>query len=169
MQKLRFKVGHRAIISGNSNSHEFKIGQEIRITEVIENQVDESDYVGFDLKGKEYWYLIDKDLEEAGSNITDQMIEDAFNWSVETFGNENNDIQVRKIAHLHEEIDEILKEEDRDKKLIEYADSLILLLTAAKADGYNLKDLSGAWIEKMKINKARKWGKPNAKGYNKHI
>ena len=52
---------------------------------------------------------------------------------------------------------------------IEFADCFILLLDAARKEGLFAKDILKAIVNKMEINKARKWGKPDENGVMEHI
>ena len=52
---------------------------------------------------------------------------------------------------------------------LEFADCFILLLDAARKEGFSAKDILTAIVEKMEINKARKWGKPDVNGVMEHI
>lgn len=97
--------------------------------------------------------------------ITDIMIDGALDWSIKTFGDENKDIELRKLEHLKEEVNEIIyaitSGEPKEDLKIEYVDGLILLLTAARKSGFTLEDLKDGWEWKMQIKRKIKWGKPN--------
>lgn len=107
----------------------------------------------------------------------EKRVESALEWSIETFGNEENDISIRKISHMEEEVGELkeaLIKYKNDPSLLmnlkfEYVDNLILLLTSAKQEGIDLSELMTFWDAKMITNRNRKWGARNEKGYNKHI
>lgn len=100
------------------------------------------------------------------------MTEEQFNeitaWQKETFGQAT---AFSKIEHLKEEIEELAIDiaiDGIDKRL-EFADCFFLLFGAAAADGMTYQDICQAIQEKFEINKARKWGKPDANGVIEHI
>lgn len=68
-----------------------------------------------------------------------------------------------KIAHLKKEVREL---EEAPSDLVEMADCYILLLNLAEMAG---GDLLTEAKKKMKVNRARKWGKPDADGVCLHI
>lgn len=89
-------------------------------------------------------------------------------WQKETFGQAT---PLSKIAHLAEELQELvldLQENAPDRRL-EYADCFLLLFGSAAADGMSYEDICNCIEEKMVINRARKWGKPQANGVVNHI
>ena len=87
-------------------------------------------------------------------------------WQDTVFGH-NKETQGRgAIEHMKSEAEEIIKD---PKDLSEYADCLLLLLNALHCNGYNMDNLYQACKDKLKINKARTWGKRNKHGYIEHI
>lgn len=100
------------------------------------------------------------------------MSEDQFleitKWQKETFGKAT---PLSKLAHLQEEVIETIEAiKTKDNKTnLEFADCFLLLFGAANAYGMSYDDICDAIEEKMKINKARKWGKPNENGVVNHI
>lgn len=52
---------------------------------------------------------------------------------------------------------------------MEFADCFILLLNTASKCGFTMQELTDCAIEKMEINKNRKWGKPDKDGIVEHI
>jgi hypothetical protein len=95
----------------------------------------------------------------------EQIKEDIAEWSDATFGAERN--YTAPLYHLKEEVQETIE----SGELFEYADMFILLL-----DSYRMKyptlstdDLVKQCEIKLKINKARTWGKPDENGVVKHI
>lgn len=89
-------------------------------------------------------------------------------WQKETFPLAT---PLSKIEHLLQEIQE-LKEDiinNNPKKRLEYADCFLLLFGAAHADGFEYNDIDDFSIEKLEINRARKWGKPDSNGVVNHI
>lgn len=55
------EVGKEYRVIGNSNGHEFEIGEVVRITGRSD---DEGEYTAEYLNGRDYWYVVAKDLEE---------------------------------------------------------------------------------------------------------
>lgn len=97
-----------------------------------------------------------------------KQFEEISQWQKDTFGQATS---LSKIAHLAEELQELvvdLKEQNPDRRL-EFADCFFLLFGSAAADGMSYEDICNAIQEKFEINKARKWGKPNAEGVVNHI
>lgn len=97
-------------------------------------------------------------------------------FSDETFGTGNRNPAIA--MHLREEVEELIdalkkgKGSDPDKRhqlLFEYADCFILLLDSLRSCGFSTYDLIAASRAKMKINRKRKWGKPDKNGIIKHI
>jgi NTP pyrophosphatase (non-canonical NTP hydrolase) len=76
-----------------------------------------------------------------------------------------------KIHHLKEEVNELLSDirTNNPNRRLEYADCIFLLFGCAAADGFNYEDICNAIDEKFKINKKRKWGKPDENGVVKHL
>ena len=89
-------------------------------------------------------------------------------WQENTFVNATAH---SKACHLREEVEELINDLETDNKdrRLEFADCFILLYGAAKADGMTYEDIGRAVEEKMKINKTRKWGKPDSNGVIKHV
>ena len=104
--------------------------------------------------------------------MTSKQFTEITNWQDETFGYAT---ALSKLAHLKEEIKELVVETifNRGSKSkardMEYADCFILLFGAAASDGMSYQDIGRAIVEKMEINRKRKWGKPNADGVVNHI
>jgi len=84
--------------------------------------------------------------------------------SIDLFGNESNPLPT--LHHLAKEVKETI-ESPQDTS--EYADMLILLLGAFKRTGGNATDLVQAALDKVEINKNRKWGKADENGVIEHI
>lgn len=99
--------------------------------------------------------------------MTEQQFNEINIWQQNTF---KQSTALSKIAHLKEELAELeadLKNQSADRRL-EFADCFFLLFGAAAADGMSYEAVCNAIQEKFKINKARKWGKPDANGVVKH-
>lgn len=67
---------------------------------------------------------------------------------------------------LREEVEELIKNPTDD---MEFADCLLVLLDAYRAKGGNTEQLLHHCREKMKINRSRNWGTPDANGVFRHI
>ena len=89
-------------------------------------------------------------------------------WQKETFKGVTARSQV---AHLRDELEELDfdLEHRKPNARLEFADCFILLFGAATASGMDYDDIRNAIQEKMKINKARKWGAPKENGIINHI
>lgn len=89
-------------------------------------------------------------------------------WQGETFPNAD---ALSKAYHLKEEVDELIKDlkSNSPKRWSEYADCFMLLFGSASADGMSYEDICEAIEKKLKINRRRKWGKPDENGVVKHI
>lgn len=85
-------------------------------------------------------------------------------WTVEKFGNETNPLP--SLNHLKGEVLELI-EKPNDR--LEWADCFIILIHAAKKQGYSMNDIYSFIQEKHEINKTRKWSEPNEKGVCYHI
>lgn len=70
------------------------------------------------------------------------------------------------LKHLSEEVKE-LEEAPYDR--MEYADAFMLIVDCARRAGMAPRDLLHAAWTKLQINRNRKWGKPNAEGFCKHV
>jgi len=89
-------------------------------------------------------------------------------WQSETFPTAST---FSKIKHLQQEVEELLFEITTKGKGInhEFADCFMLLFGAAASEGLSYDDICKSIDEKMQINKARKWGKPDKNGVQNHI
>lgn len=96
---------------------------------------------------------------------------DVIEWQNKTF---KQSTAKSKVAHLSQEIkelnDELNKETQNDNEIrLEFADCFILLMGAAASYGLSYKDVVFAISAKMKINRKRKWGKPDKYGVVNHV
>ena len=80
-------------------------------------------------------------------------------WEEKTFPTAT---QETRITHLFREVKELQESNSPE----EAADCFILLLGHAHLGGY---DLLKQAVKKMKINKGRTWGQPDAEGVQEHI
>lgn len=89
-------------------------------------------------------------------------------WQKETFGQATAQ---SKILHLKQEVNELLLDViiKKSERRLEFADCFFLLFGAAAADGMTYEDIEACIAEKFEINKARKWGKPDANGVVNHV
>ena len=89
-------------------------------------------------------------------------------WQKKTFPNAT---ALSKVAHLQEEVEELSDDllTDNPDRRLEYADCILLIFGSAASDGMTYEDICNALDEKMKINKARKWGKPDKNGVVNHV
>jgi NTP pyrophosphatase (non-canonical NTP hydrolase) len=115
---------------------------------------------------------------------------DIFDWSNKTFGNGERTINITR--HLKKEIDEllvaltsyymgvhsnsissddgnVLLEKVHYRVRMELADCFILLMDIAAHAEIDTETILKDSMEKMKINKNRKWGTPDANGVVEHI
>lgn len=100
-----------------------------------------------------------------------KLMDDISEWSDNTFGDYERTIPI--LHHLKKEVPELIeaieKEGTISSALFEFADCFMLLLDAAHHHGYTADDILFATMEKLKINKKRKWGKPDENGVVEHI
>jgi hypothetical protein len=104
-----------------------------------------------------------------------KLADDIRQWSDATFGNQRNP----GIAyHLKKEVDELInaiiagtisQDLHNRKILMEYADCMMLLLDSATHSEFTVAEIYSATIEKLEINKNRKWGSPDENGVVEHI
>jgi|SRR5579871_2527215 len=103
--------------------------------------------------------------------MTEELFNEVTKWQKETFPTAT---ALSRVHHLKEEILELIKELDiphpsYSQLQQEYADCFLLLFGSASASGMNYSDICCAIEMKMKINKSRRWGKPDENGVIKHI
>ena len=107
-------------------------------------------------------------------NDLQKLINEIGQWSESTFSHQNS---ISKLHHLQKEVAELIhaiemepsEPEKKSEAYLEFADCFILLLDAARKHGFTANDILSAIIEKMEINKARKWGQPDVNGVVEHI
>jgi len=74
------------------------------------------------------------------------------------------------VNHLQEEVQELKADIENGKySLDEIADCYLLLIAVCNKCGLEYEDVVNAIDAKMEVNYTRQWGKPNDKGYVKHI
>ena len=94
---------------------------------------------------------------------TPSLFNDWAAWEAEQFPQSTTR---SRLKHLEKEVGELLETPD---DIMEYADAMALLMLAAKSQGFEFTDILRAMRVKLGINKARRWGKPNADGFVEHI
>lgn len=91
-------------------------------------------------------------------------------WQKKTFPNATAN---SKCHHLVEEVKELLKETEgeinRHTFGEELADCFILLIGIASHAEFDYIDVMKAIDAKLKVNRKRKWGKPDENGVVKHV
>lgn len=108
-------------------------------------------------------------------NELQNLMNEISEWSNKTFGNTQRNPAI--VYHLAKEVDELLCElrinknnQNNDKEVkMEFADCFMLLVDSASHFGMSANDLINYSIEKLEINKNRKWGKPDKNGVIEHI
>lgn len=70
------------------------------------------------------------------------------------------------LHHAVEEICEIWKEADEDKKPEEYVDAIMCLLYGMNRASITLDEFKGAFLHKLQKNKSRKWNKNKDDSYS---
>lgn len=83
-------------------------------------------------------------------------------WADKTFGKRP---ATGPLNHALKEIQEAI---DSPKDIIEYADVMILMIDAARIQGWTVDDIFDACVKKQRINMKRKWGEVGAKGFAEH-
>lgn len=119
-------------------------------------------------------------------NELQMLMNDVSEWSDTTFGaNQRNPAIVH---HLKKEVDELIEALTKsvelgcddsigvgefgrqvEKTQMEFADCFMLLLDSASHYRITAEQLIEFTREKLEINKARKWGKPDVNGVVEHI
>lgn len=105
------------------------------------------------------------------------LINEISAWSDKTFGDGQRNPAIA--YHLKKEVDELIHALEQDqgnptkegmtKVCFEFADCFMLLLDSAKHFGLTAGNLLWYTEEKLRINKHRKWGKPDENGVIEHI
>lgn len=81
-------------------------------------------------------------------------------WSQKTFGSDDERGPIGALKHLAKEAKEAAEAVDRGELLKELADCLILTLDATRRGKFTASDLLQAALEKMEVNRNRKWPAP---------
>lgn len=110
-----------------------------------------------------------KDLQ----NLMNEIAE----WSDMAFGKNQRNPGI--VHHLQKEVPELIdafekfhknpSRENSDRVGFEFADCFMLLLDSAHHFGLTAGNILYYTEEKLKINKSRKWGKPDENGVIEHI
>lgn len=138
-------------------------------------------------------HLVNQEVEK---RIADKMVSerdelqvlmnDISEWSDKTFGEGQRNPEI--VHHLKKEVDELIEAINKAHGLggdqsvgvgeygrqlkntrTEYADCMMLLLDSALHFGISAKELLSLTREKLEVNKARKWGKPDENGVVEHV
>lgn len=87
-------------------------------------------------------------------------------WSQATFGSDIERGPAGPLKHLKKEAEEaLLKQGD----LVEYADCLFLIFDATRRAGFSLSELIDAALDKLEVNKKRKWNPPTSDEPVEHV
>ncbi|KAF0199015.1 MAG: hypothetical protein FD170_3943 [Bacteroidetes bacterium] len=137
------------------------------------------------LKKVDLVHVMREFLMDDGHKPLQVLMKDIASWSDATFGEGQRNTGI--LHHLKKEVNELIEAVERFQnvsiKLIgykgseeackaafmEYADCFMLLLDSAYHFGLDAKTLIAFTKQKLEINKARKWGKPDANGVVEHI
>jgi len=92
----------------------------------------------------------------------DKLQQRVHDWQKVTFPHSSVD---SKLHHMMDEIEEV---REKPYDLFEWADLLILLMGAAKLEGFTMEDLLVGCEAKLIINKRRTWGEPDERGVVNH-
>lgn len=114
------------------------------------------------------------------------LMNDISEWSNATFGELQRNPAI--VHHLKKEVDELIEALNKtnylgcddsvgvgefgrqvEKTQMEFADCFMLLLDSASHYHITAEQLIEFTREKLEINKARKWGKPDENGVVEHI
>ena len=106
--------------------------------------------------------------------MTHKMFTKITDWQRETFPHST---PLSRVRHLLTEVKELKFElqqqqhlpTDEEAVLSEFADCFILLFGAAESYGMDYSEICECIHRKMKINKERKWNKPDKHGVVNHI
>lgn len=92
-----------------------------------------------------------------------QLFKEITEWQHKVFTKANTQ---SKLAHLQQEVIELVKEPYSDE---EYADCFLLLIGAWESRGKNYEELLQCIRQKFEVNKKRNWGEPDSEGVVNHI
>jgi hypothetical protein len=110
-----------------------------------------------------------KVTDESLNNLQ-KLMDDVLEWSQSTFKTQSS---YSKLKHLEKENSElqnaIFHEHGNAEISEEFADCFMLLIAAAKMEGFSAMDLINCSNAKLEINKTRKWGDPDENGVCEHI
>lgn len=94
-------------------------------------------------------------------------------WTNEVFPGATT---LSSLRHLESEVREAIEAEEqgemfdgRHVSLMEFADMYLIFLNSASRKGFSFEDIHRAGLNKMWINRNRKWGPQNEQGYYEHI
>lgn len=98
-------------------------------------------------------------------NKFNQFIKDRNDFATKTFGSPDERGCVFPLKKLQDELEELIENPDDES---EWADCLLCFLDAAWRKGHTFENLVDFSINKLKINKGRKW-KKDKNGQFQHI
>ncbi len=113
--------------------------------------------------------------------MTQTQFEEITKWQKETFSKatpvsklihlagDKSEGEVRELINAINDEDHLIDHEKMRATKMEFADCFFLLFGAASAYGMSYQNIVDAIDDKFQINKARKWGKPDANGVVNHI
>ena len=113
-------------------------------------------------------YFVNYDLSEDKTSIQAFWRAQA-EWSTATFGSDAERGPVGPLKHLEKEAREAYGETDVDRRRVEIADCLFLVIDAARRAGMTWDELVDTAWAKLAINKARQWQKPTSDGPVEHV
>ena len=106
---MKNKVGDIVRIKDNIHDHEFKIGENVRIVEVFEEN-----YKAEYLDGSDYWFVEDPEIELAKENELQQRI-DKYEKVINELREYMLDIDYKMGWQYANKLDELLEGENNDK------------------------------------------------------
>jgi len=118
--------------------------------------------------------LLEADEPKQVTDELQQLMNEWFIWATKTFPSATSLSHARHLQKEAAELCEVLIETPNESPLNqslrhEFADCFILILNTASRCGFTIRELMNCGIEKMEINKKRKWGKPDKDGVVEHL
>ena len=102
------------------------------------------------------------DYPKSAQKALDLFQQELGDWAENTFPGQT---VAGKLAHLAREVEEVIA---NPHDIMEYADCFLLLIDAARLRGIKASAIVAHAVDKLEINKRRKWGEPNADGSVEH-
>lgn len=102
--------------------------------------------------------------------MTEYMFKWITQWQREVFPQATAESAAQHLkAEVNELVHDLVWSKPDEQTKSEYADCFLLLFGSAALYGLSYEDICVEIETKMEINKQRKWGKANSKGYVEHI